>query len=156
MIAESKIIGPAVAVVSALLLIGLGGCSEELGPEKMVVTRVNGFVREGRTPVASGWIEFYPIEGTVGNLCSARLHADGSFVAEHVAVGTNLVRLANCSISAEGARRVFGAYTSPIRRTIAADSHEPVIIDVVDEAIRLRGALSSGTTADSPPTGAAP
>ncbi len=155
MVAESKIIGTAVAVISAFFVVGLAGCSEELGPEKMVVTRVTGFVARGVRPVSSGWVEFYPVEGTVGNLRSARLHADGSFVAENVAVGTNLVRLANSSISAEGARNVFGAYTSPIRRKIVANSHEPVIIDIVEEAIRLRSALGPGARSDSPPAGAA-
>ena len=66
---------------------GRWGCSEELGPEHMPVARVKGFVKEGVRPVSEGWIEFIPVDGTVGNLCSARLHADGSFEAEHVRGG---------------------------------------------------------------------
>ena len=43
------------------------GCSEELGPERMVVTRVKGVVRDGRSPVSAGWIEFFPVEGRSAN-----------------------------------------------------------------------------------------
>jgi hypothetical protein len=128
---------------------GLAGCSEELGPERMIVVRVKGVVKEGSRPVSAGWIEFFPVDGTVGNLCSARLHADGSFEAEHVPVGVNLIRLANASMRSDALRRVFGAYTSPIRRTIPSDPAEPIVIDVVDEAMRMRNPRAPATKSDS-------
>jgi hypothetical protein len=125
-----------------------------LGPERFVVARVKGVVKEGARPVSGGWIEFFPLNGTVGNLCSARLNADGSFEAAHVAVGENLVRLANASLSSEAAKRLFGAYTSPIRRTIPAQPSGPVVIDVVDEAIRWRNSRPPATRPDPGQSGA--
>src|SRR5947209_4945853 len=90
---------PARSIASALrsaLLIGAAllpvGCSEELGPVPMPVARVHGVVTEGHRPVAGGWIEFMPVDGTVGNLRSARLEPDGSFAADRVAVGVNAIR----------------------------------------------------------------
>ncbi len=63
-----------------LLLLGLlaPGCSEELGPERFPTTRVAGIVVEGGRPVAGGWIEVIPTDGTVGNIRSARIGTDGS------------------------------------------------------------------------------
>ena len=55
------------------------GCGKVLGPERMPVASVSGVVREGRRPVGGGWIEFIPVDGTIGNQRSARLHADGSY-----------------------------------------------------------------------------
>src|SRR5438132_13339166 len=87
------------AMPRTLLFVGLGllsaGCAEELGPVPLRVARVQGVVRERGRPVSGGWIEFVPVDGTVGNLRSARLHQDGSFEADRVAVGTNLIRLVN-------------------------------------------------------------
>jgi hypothetical protein len=122
----------------ALPAMGSSGCSEELGPERMPVARVTGVVREGSQPVSGGWIEFFPVDGTVGNLRSARLRADGSFEADHVPVGLNLIRLVNVPLSSPAAKQIFGAYTSPIRRTILAQPTEPLLIDVVDESILLQ------------------
>jgi hypothetical protein len=117
------------------LAFGSSGCSEELGPEQMIVTRVKGIVRHGQSPVSRGWIEFMPVEGTVGKLHSARIRDDGSFEAEHVAVGLNLIRLAHAPLGSPGAERLFGSYQSPIRRTVLAHSTLPLVIDVRDEAI---------------------
>lgn len=112
------------------------GCTEELGPERMEVARVKGFVTNGRLPVRSGWIEFIPVDGTVGNPCSARIHEDGSFDAPHVAVGTDLIRLAHVSLRSVDAERLFGAYHSPIRRVIPQKPTDPILVDVVQETIR--------------------
>jgi hypothetical protein len=117
------------------LAFGSSGCSEELGPERMIVTRVKGIVRHGQSPVSRGWIEFLPVEGTVGKLHSARIRNDGSFEAEHVPVGLNLIRLAHAPLGSPGAERLFGSYQSPIRRTVLAQSALPLVIDVRDEAI---------------------
>ena len=76
-------------------------------------------LREGSRPVSGGWIEFFPVEGTVGNLRSARVRADGSFEADGVAVGENLIRLVNAPVELSGATQLFGSFQSPIRRVIA-------------------------------------
>ena len=119
-------------IAPACLAFGSPGCSEELGPEHMIVTRVQGVVRRGHSPVSGGWIEFFPVEGTVGKLRSARIRNDGSFKAERVPVGLNLIRLANAPLGSRGAERLFGLYTSPSRRTIPANSTLPLVIDVRD------------------------
>ena len=86
-----------------------GGCTEELGPENLPVARVSGVVREGDRPVGGGWIEFIPVDETVGNLCSAKLGVDGSFNAKSVAVGVNLIRLVNAPLKTPGANQLVGA-----------------------------------------------
>ena len=100
--------------LAAMMLASLG-CSEELGPERMVVTHVKGFVRNRHSPVTGGWIEFVPVEGTVGVLCSAKIQKDGSFDAAHVPVGINLIRLANAPLGSRSVELLFGSYHSPIR-----------------------------------------
>jgi hypothetical protein len=127
----------------ALLALASSGCSEELGPELMPVTRVQGVVKEGRRPVSGGWIEFFPVDGTVGNLRSARLNSDGTFETDRVPIGLNLIRLVNVPFSTPGARQVFGAYTSPIRRKIPAESTEPVVIDILDELVLWQGSRAA-------------
>jgi hypothetical protein len=104
----------------------------------MPVTHVTGRVTEAGRPVAGGWIEFFPVDGCVGTLRSARLKRDGSFDADKVAVGLNLIRLINTSISSADAARLFGTYTSPIRRTIPARPKGPVLIDLYDELLEYK------------------
>jgi hypothetical protein len=123
------------SIALASVAFGSPGCSEELGPEQMIVTRVKGVVRRGQAPVSGGWIEFFPVDGTVGKIRSARIRNDGSFEGERVAVGRNLIRLANAPLRTAGAEQLFGSYKSPIRRTISGQSTEPLVIDVRDEAI---------------------
>jgi hypothetical protein len=137
----------------AMLALGSSGCLEELGPERMPVTRVTGAVREGSHPVSGGWIEFFPVDGTVGNLRSARLRADGSFAADHVAVGLNLIRLVNVPLSSPAAKQIFGAYTSPIRRILPAQPIEPLLIDVVDESILLQNSRARRARPEAPEPG---
>jgi hypothetical protein len=130
-----------------------GGCTEELGPEKLPVARVSGVVREGSRPVSGGWIEFIPVDETVGNFCSAKLGVDGSFDARGVAIGVNLIRLVNAPLSTPDANRIVGAFNSPIRRTIVAQPTEPLSIDVVDELIRLQSSLRIPAKSASRKTG---
>jgi hypothetical protein len=129
-----------IAVFRGLMIAGLGllltGCSEELGPTPIRSARVKGVVREGTHPVSGGWIEFFPVNGTVGNLRSAHLHADGSFEAEGVAVGENLLRLENAPIDSPSATQLFRSYGSPIRRVVTEQPAAPLDIDLVEEAIR--------------------
>jgi hypothetical protein len=121
----------------AWLSLSLPGCAEELGPEPMPVANVSGKVTDGGRPVTGGWIEFYPIDGTIGKIRSARLRADGSFETDRVAVGLNLIRLHTLDIlKAADGKRIFGTYYSPIRRTIPAQPAGPLAIDLIEEALR--------------------
>lgn len=139
-----------VAVVGVAL--GLAGCSEELGPESMPVTQVKGSVTEDGRPLSHGWIEFYPVDGTVGNLRSARIRPDGSFAADGVAVGQNLIRLVDVGIRPGFA--VFRRYDSPIRRLIPAAPGEPIRIDLLEEAIQFQSTQSRQARSGSPAAGA--
>jgi hypothetical protein len=131
------------------LSLWLTGCAEELGPVPMPVVRVRGVVREGGHPVSGGWIEFFPVNGTIGNLRSARLRADGSFDADRVAVGENLIRLVNVPIESPLASR-FRSFASPIRRKIPEPGSAPLTIDLFEETVRFQAARSHGTGGDHP------
>jgi hypothetical protein len=141
----------------ASLIIGLGlltaGCAQELGPVPMPVTRVQGVVREGRRPVSGGWVEFFPVGGTVGNLRSARLYPDGSFEADRVAVGENLIRLVNARIDSPAASRLFSSFSSPIRREISERSGEPITVDLLEEWVRFERSKTRDASHNSSGTG---
>ena len=127
-------------LVLFLLLLGLlaAGCSEELGPERFPTTRVAGVVVEGGRPIAGGWIEFIPTDGTVGNIRSARIGRDGSFRADRVAIGENVIRLVNAPINMPGGATLFGQFSTPIRRRIPLEPDGPLTIDLVAEAVRYQ------------------
>ncbi|MBX6313731.1 MAG: hypothetical protein IRY99_12555 [Isosphaeraceae bacterium] len=80
----------------------VGGCGEELGPERFATATVTGRVRIGDRPLGKGWLEFQPTQGTRGHLRSARLAADGSFRVERVPVGCNALRLAGVRLGPTG------------------------------------------------------
>ena len=127
-------------LVLFLLLPGLlaAGCSEELGPERFPTTRVAGVVVEGGRPIAGGWIEFIPTDGTVGNIRSARIGRDGSFRTDRVAIGENVIRLVNAPINMPGGGKLFGQFSSPVRRKIPLEPDGPLAIDLLEEAVRYQ------------------
>ena len=127
-------------LVLFLLLLGLlaPGCSEELGPERFPTTRVAGIVVEGGRPIAGGWIEFIPTDGTVGNIRSARIGRDGSFQADRVAIGENVIRLVNAPINMPGGVKLFGQFSTPVRRRIPPQPDGPLAIDLLEEAVRYQ------------------
>jgi hypothetical protein len=132
------------------------GCSEELGPIPLRVTRVKGVVTEEGYPISGGWIEFVPVDGTVGNPRSARLHADGSFEVDKVAVGVNLIHLLHAPFRSAATARLFSPYTSPIRRVIPEQPGRFLRIDLAEEAIHSyrsqgRAISSQATRAGAPP-----
>jgi hypothetical protein len=120
------------------------GCHDILGPEQMPVATVDGKVSQRGAPITRGWIEFVPVDGTVGRMRSAPLRGDGTFHAIKVPVGRNLIRLVNVDYDpkvlgpvAHELRRVFGAFTSPIRRTIALDRNPRLDVDIAEEYVKL-------------------
>jgi hypothetical protein len=170
-------IGFGLLVAAAMLA---AGCAEELGPVAMPVTRVRGVVKEGDRLVTGGWIEFIPADGTMGNLRSARIRADGTFDTDGVAVGTNAIRLVDAPIVSpsdvplfarlgwaslvrtDGGRLgtkppalLFIPFASPIRRVIKAGDPSPLAIDVVEEAltyqkVRSRAMARTAAAGDGP------
>jgi hypothetical protein len=89
-------------LVMIALLFGLAGCAEELMPPPSHTTTVTGRLLLMGRPVGRGWLEFVPIEGTVGVLRSARLQQDGTFRAERVPVGRVAIRLVGAGRLASG------------------------------------------------------
>ena len=78
--------------VPFILLLVLG-CGEELPAFQYEARTVTGRVTFQGKAVAGGWIEFIPIDGTVGNIVTARLTHDGRYVAHRVAVGRHQVMI---------------------------------------------------------------
>jgi hypothetical protein len=122
-------------LISSLALCSLG-CHDALGPEKMITTTVLGTVTQDSKPVTQGWIEFVPVDGTVGRMRSARIQKDGTFHATKVAVGLNLIRLVSTDIEHLDMRQGFGQFASPIRRTITNEPGDRVHIDVIEEYLK--------------------
>jgi hypothetical protein len=82
------LIGGYFATVSDFAAIVRAVLEEEVGPEEPArTTRVAGRVSFRRRPVGSGWLQFIPIDGTVGKLRSASLRHDGTFRVESVPIG---------------------------------------------------------------------
>ena len=121
---------------SLLLLASLGGCGEELGPERFDTTRVTGVVREGGHVVSGGWIEIFPVDGAVGTLRSAPLGSDGRFAVDRVAVGTNAIGLVAAHVRDRTNRRLFDTLGTPIRREIPPGAHTELTIDLMEERAR--------------------
>jgi hypothetical protein len=141
------------SISAALVPLCLPGCSHVFGPEQMTVTRVSGYVKNNGAPVKRGWIEFVPIDGTVGKICSGKIQADGSFEIAYVPVGMNLIRLANAPLGSAGAERLFGRYQSPIRRVVREHATEPVVIEIIDESLRYQLKKSGGASFEARKSG---
>jgi hypothetical protein len=113
----------------------------------MPVATVKGVVTEGRRQVGGGWIEFVPVDGTIGNRRSARLNADGTFEATGVPVGVDLVRIVNARVESPVIARVVSDFASPIRRVVSGEDHQSISIDLLEETVRFQASLSSRTGA---------
>lgn len=127
------------SLAMAMAVLTAPGCAEELGPTRRETAHVHGRVHLGSSPITGGWIEFTPVDGTVGVLRSAPIQADGSFDAAGVALGTNLIRLAHPSPQPATPYLdpkiywLFQQSFSPIRRTLRAPS-ETLDIDLRRES----------------------
>jgi hypothetical protein len=124
----------------------LAGCREELGPVPLATTRVRGVIREGGRPVTGGWVEFAPVDGTVGNLRVAPIAGDGQFDASQVAVGSNAIAVVHAPIRTNEVRWLLGARGKPIRRVIAPGPSTTLTIDLLAEAYRQGREESDKTT----------
>jgi hypothetical protein len=120
----------------AMAVVSAAGCREELGPVSFATTRVTGVVREGGRPLGGGWIEFMPVDGTVGNLRSAPIGRDGRFEATKVAVGRHLVGFVAAPIGRPDVRQRFEGPNSPIRLAIPPGRATNLDIDLLEETLR--------------------
>ena len=122
-------------MMTALLL---PSCSEELARPAPRTVKVSGKVMEGTIPVSGGWIEFTPLEGTIGSLRSAPIAPDGSFTVEGVGVGPNSVGLVNIKSTIPNARRMFDTLGTPIRRTVGPEGDSAMLIELYEEYARFQ------------------
>jgi hypothetical protein len=122
------------AALGALAL-AAGGCGNELGPERMPTTRVVGRVHIRGEPVGPGWIEFNPVDGTIGLLRVAPIAPDGTFVANRVALGRNAIQVAHAR-NLPPAFRDFGRIAL-VRREVSETPATRIDIDLQDELLRL-------------------
>lgn len=86
-----KGLGRLAALAGALAL--ASGCGDAWGPETFPTASARGQVLLDGRPIGGGWLEFAPIEGTVGRLRSAPVDRRGSFHVAGLPVGTVGIRL---------------------------------------------------------------
>jgi hypothetical protein len=138
---QERHIGPSLSArLTVLLLVTMSGCREELGPETFPIAQVTGIVTEGSRPLNRGWIEFVPVDGTVGNLRSGWIQPDGSFQVDRVAIGENAIRLVHAGIQLPQFQELVGNFSTPIRRSIQARPTKALKIDVLEESVRFLSA----------------
>lgn len=129
-------------LLASIAVVVASGCREELGPERFPTASVQGVIVRSGEPVESGWVEFQPAGGAVGNIRSARIEPDGTFRVDRVAIGLNVVRLVDLPDMSPGAAAVL-SYTPPIRRTIPSEAGGPIRIDVIEELLLYKNAKDS-------------
>jgi hypothetical protein len=102
-----------------LALVGLAacGCAEERPWPRGERVDVEGRVRVGAQPLRGGWLEFYPVGGTVGVVRSAPIGSDGTFRVTGVGRGRNVVRVVFPPPEPR-VERVFQQYYSPVRPVV--------------------------------------
>lgn len=126
-----------IATAALAGFLALAGCSEEWGPEVIPHTTAEGVVLVSGRPADRGWVEILPIDGTLGDLTSARLKPDGSFRFDRAPVGEVAIRLVDVPLGASTPLWVF-RNNSPIRRTTQSPPGPPMTIEMVEELIRYR------------------
>ena len=127
--------GPFAAAVATF---ASAGCSEELGPEPMPSASVAGRVVRGGDPIGRGWVEFLPVDGTVGRLRSARIGPDGRFRADGVAVGRVGLRIVGGPLEPIESTMLGQMYL--MRRDVPPEGVVDVLIDLEVE----RRAIADG------------
>jgi hypothetical protein len=131
-------------IAAAAAALGAFGCRDELGPERFPTATVSGVVLKSGEPIPGGWVEFLPTDGTAGHLRTARIEPDGTFRADGVAVGPNVVHLVDAPGLPPGGAAVL-SNTAAIRREVAAGSNAPMRIDAIEELLRYQKTMSSAT-----------
>jgi len=118
--------------LATTLLVSLSGCGGIFGPEPFKTTRVEGSVRIAKEPLRGGFIEFSPIDGTVGIMRSAPIRPDGTFVVDRVPVGSNAIAIVGGSLPS-GLSGICDPLGSQIHRTITDSQDSKIDIDLLAE-----------------------
>jgi len=133
-----------VGVSSAL--VGLS-CDEEIGPPEFATASVSGRITLAGEPLSGGWLEFLPVDGTVGRLRSAPIDSQGRFRAKRVAVGVNGLRVVGVALPPEDRQRFGQAYL--MRRAVPASGLEAIEIDLIEERARIQARMRAQTEAQA-------
>ena len=120
-------IGNASTAFLALVCAWAIGCREELNPARPPTSHVQGRVAFRGEPIGGGWIEFHPIEGALGDVRSAPLNLDGTFVADRVANGLNAIRVAHPTVIPRSVRSIGRI---PVAIRLIAGANEALEIDL--------------------------
>ncbi|MFO0957225.1 MAG: hypothetical protein U0800_07120 [Isosphaeraceae bacterium] len=119
------------------IAMALAGCGRMTAPVPRETADVRGRLLAGGTPIGRGWVQFWPVEGTVGNMRAAPLEADGSFRMTRAPVG-RVVVLVTPAAPIDGGDRYRAAriaraqgFDSPIRLTIGNPPADPLNIDLL-------------------------
>ena len=103
------------------------GCARSWARPDARGSRPGRGARTAIGPVSGGWIEFMPVDGTVGNLRSARLGPTARSMPTACAVGRERDPPGQRpDRSGRAYLRLFGRFTSPIRRMIPAGPSGPL------------------------------
>jgi hypothetical protein len=124
----------------ALVAATFAGCRDELGPERMTTTSFDGTLTLRGQPFGDVWLEFMPIEGTVGLQRSARVKSDGTFHADAVPVGRVAMRVVGVRAPSTGDPGLdrfvsFAGQVYIIKRDVAKVPTGPMQIDLASEAL---------------------
>ncbi len=101
---------------------------------------MRGYIHAADKPVAGGWVEFLPIDGTVGNFRVAPIDRAGRFEIDGVGVGRHVVGLAHTDLEQPFAS-LFDTFRTPVRRVIPAGDLYDLDLDLVAEATRIEADL---------------
>jgi hypothetical protein len=100
----------------------------------MPTTRVVGTIHDRGRTIGGGWVEFLPIDGTVGLLRSAPLRPDGTVEVDRVGLGRHAIMVAHPAAALPGGRLFQGH--ALIRRDIRDTPTTTLDIDLKDEWLR--------------------
>ena len=122
-----------------VLLIG-AGCAEEWGPDWVPSAEVSGRVHRSGHPLTRGWLEFLPVDGTIGRLQSAPINPDGTFLANGVAPGSVAIRVVGADLP--GAEYSLFSQIYVIRREVRDAQANQLNIDLEQERRRVASGQS--------------
>jgi hypothetical protein len=124
-----------------VLLIASVGCRDAVGPERFHTAPATGQVLLAGRPIPGGFLEFAPVEGTVGLLRSTEIGPDGRFAVDRLPVGTVGIRLVGSRLPPTGNPRT-DRFVLDLRQRYAITRTIPptgarLTIDLAEEAARF-------------------
>lgn len=119
----------------ALWALVVAGCSEERPDPAFPLVSVQGRVVRNGQPLASGWVEFVPVDGGQGVMKSGPIAANGQYLATGLGPGLHGVRVI---VPRDKSLFPFDQFFSPIRRTLTTEPLQTFDIDLSAESTKSR------------------